>query len=535
MSSLLKFDIIIRNGSIFDGTGSRPFTADMGLAGDRIAAIGDLEQAVADQVLDINNLAVCPGFIDTHAHSEFTLLADPRAAAKILQGVTTEINGNCGLSGGPLLGAYAERREDDLKELGIRERWQSLEEYFSILERRSPALNFKTLVGHGNIRGAVVGYADRPATETELARMKSLLRTALFQGACGLSTGLIYPPGVYSDLDELADLASEVALSGGIYATHMRSESDDVVQAVSEALEIGARGSIPVHISHLKTAGRTNWNKIDKIFSLMSNSISKGHKVTCDRYPYVAGSTDLDALLPAWVYEGGAGAEMDRLRNDAVVERIRNEMGTEIMGDDYWKDVRVSSVSRDENIWMQGLDMLAVSRRLNKKPFDAYIEVLLDERLRAGGIFFGMSQENLKRILTKNYTMVGSDASARCFDGITASGHPHPRAFGTFPKFLGYYSRDLQLMPFAEAVRKITSLPAEVFRIQGRGRIYEGAYADLVIVDPGSVKDRATFEKPFLPSDGILHVFVNGLQVVKNGSLTEVRPGRILRGYTGNA
>ncbi len=529
MSSYLKFDIIIKNGNVFDGSGGRPFIADIGVVEDRVAAVGNLAQAVSELTLDINGFAVCPGFIDTHAHSEFTLLADPRAAAKILQGVTTEVNGNCGLSAGPLIGAYAERREGDLKELNIPERWQSLDEYFLLLENRSPALNFLTLVGHGNIRGAVMGYADRAATSAEMAEMKSLLKNSLEHGACGLSTGLIYPPGVYSDVEELVELLSEVASNGGIYATHMRSESDKVVESVKEALEIGKRGRVPVQISHLKTAGRNNWNKIDEIFRLIDDSISKGQRVTCDRYPYVAASTDLDALLPAWVYEGGTQAEMDRLRDMAVIERIRNEIGHEAGDEQYWEAVRVSTVNRNENKWMEGLDIFEISRRLKKDPFDAYIEILLTERLRVGGIFFGMSEENLKRILRQDYTMVGSDASARCFEGITASGRPHPRAFGTFPRFLGHYARDLQLQTFAEAVRKITSLPAKVFSIQDRGRICEGAYADLVIIDTGSIRDKATFEDPFLAPEGILHVFINGLQVVKNGALTGRRPGRVLR------
>lgn len=515
----------IKNALVFDGSGGEPFSADVMVRDSRIAAVGNNIAACGETVIDASGLCLAPGFIDTHAHSEFTLLADPRAAGKIAQGVTTEINGNCGLSGGPLMGAYAERREADLNEYGIRERWSGMGEFLALLESRNPAVNFATLVGHGNIRGAVVGYAARAATEPEMNSMKALVDEAMRAGAIGLSTGLIYPPGVYSDTAEIAALASVAAQYGGIYATHMRSETDRVVESVNETIAIGRAADIPVHISHMKTAGRRNWHKIDEIFETIDAAKLNNLRVTCDRYPYTASSTDLDSVLPSWAFEGGTEAELARLNDRDTLERIRRDMNSEAEDEAFWQTVFVSSIAHQKNRWMEGMSIAAIAARLGKKPFDAMIETIIADRLRTGAIFFGMSEDNLRRILAQEYAMVGTDASARSFDGITATGKPHPRGFGSFPRYLAKYCRDEGILPLAEGIRRITSLAADTFGLAGRGRIRPGAWADMVVFDIDTLMDGATYENPFTPPQGIRHVFVNGAHAVRDGEITGARGG----------
>ncbi|MBI5141677.1 MAG: D-aminoacylase [Nitrospirae bacterium] len=525
--------IAIKNALVYNGSGGEPFVADVMIRDGKIAAMGENIASGGATVIDASGLCLAPGFIDTHAHSEFTLLADPRAAGKIAQGVTTEINGNCGLSGGPLAGAYAERREADLKEYGIRERWRGMGEFLTLLASRNPAVNFATLVGHGNVRGAVVGYAARAATEPEMNGMKALVDEAMRAGAIGLSTGLIYPPGVYSDTAELAALASVAGRYGGIYATHMRSETDRVVESVNETIAIGKSGGLPVHISHMKTAGRRNWQKLDAIFEAIDRASESGLRVTCDRYPYTASSTDLDSVLPSWAFEGGTDAELARLNDKETLARIRRDMNSEADDESFWETVFVSSVAHEKNRWMEGMNIAAIAARLGKKPFDAMIGTIIADRLRTGAIFFGMSEDNLRRILAQEYAMVGSDASARSFDGITATGKPHPRGFGSFPRFLAKYCRDEGVLPLVEGIQRVTSLAADTFGLAGRGRIQPGAWADIVVFDIDALMDGATYENPFAPPQGIRHVFVSGVHAVRDGEITGARGGRILNTIKG--
>ncbi len=523
--------LIIKNVRVIDGTGGASFEGEVAVQGCRIKAVGHSPGALQDagQTFDGCGLCLVPGFIDTHGHSEFTLLADPRAEGKLLQGVTTDISGNCGLSAGPLRGPYAERRESDLREYSIEERWTSLNAYLELLQSRQPAINYATLAGHGNIRGAIMGYTDRRVTEGEMFQMRDLLIQAMEEGALGLSTGLIYPPGVYAERQELIDLCHVLASYGGLYATHMRNEADLVLESLEEALDIGEQAGVPVHVSHLKTSGRSNWPKIDGLLNLLSKAGDRGIRVTCDRYPYIASSTDLDAILPKWVYEGGYAHQRERLTDPEILGRIRSELGPDANEDRFWADIRVSSVFEAVNRWMEGRSILEISRERSQNPFLTYIAVILSEGFRAGGIFFGMSEANLVRILTKPNTMVGSDSAVRCFDGSTRKGKPHPRGFGTFPRYLGQYVRDQGLLPLEQAVHNITGLPASVFGLANRGVIREGAYADLVILDPDCVTDTATYEHPFSPPRGIRHVFVNGGHAVREEHPTGLRSGRVIR------
>jgi N-acyl-D-amino-acid deacylase len=536
--------MLLKNCTVYDGTGSQPFTADIGIEADTIEFIerapmngqpaeAKVGRAAPEKVIDLKGLCVSPGFIDTHGHSEFNVLREP-PEAKIFQGVTTEINGNCGLSAAPLYGDALRKREGDLE--GIKERWSTLDEYFRVLEGstdpsegRELSINFATLVGQGNIRASVMGYEARGPEQEEMKRMKGLLRESLEAGAIGLSTGLIYPPGMFSETEELIELSEYGGeISGGlstpfIYTTHMRSEGQALIESLEEAIRIGREGGVRVHISHIKTAGRDNWHKIEEAVSLMDGARAEGISLTCDRYPYTAASTGLDAVLPAWAFEGGDDKELERLHNmrDEIKEGIRSDR-------EYWKSVCISTVSLEKNRWMEGKSIGEISSGMEKDPVNTLFDILVDEKLRVEAIFHSMNEDNLKRFLSLPYTMVGSDSSARSMSG---TGKPHPRGSGTFPRFLGRYTwvTAASADRYGEAVYKITMLPALTFGLKGRGQIKEGFVADMVVFDADKVIDMSTFDEPFLRPRGIRHVIVNGVPVLKDGELTGEKPGRVLR------
>jgi N-acyl-D-amino-acid deacylase len=528
-----RIDILIRNGLVFDGTGSEPFEADIAVSGDRIAFVrkktveGKGNGIRPHSIIDAKGMGVTPGFIDTHAHSEFTLLADSRAEGKIHQGITTEINGNCGLSAAPLYGEALKQREEDFRDLDIGERWSTFTEYFEVLAKRGIPYNFVTLAGHGNIRACVAGYEDRKLTAGEEKKMKALLRKAVREGAIGLSTGLIYPPGVYSDEVELAELAGSVKKL--VYTSHMRSEGDRLIESVDEVITIAKRSGIKVHISHIKTSGTKNWKKIKDVVRMIEKAQKENVRITCDRYPYTASSTDLDTLLPSWAYEGGVVEELAKLKNPALREKMKKQILHEHAGADFWETAYVSSVSSEKNRWMEGKSLAYIANEKNSGPVDTLLEIVVEEKLRVGAIFSSMSEENLLKFLSLPYIMIGTDSSARSTTGITCRGKPHPRGFGSFPRFLGRYVRDKSLVSMSEAIHKITMLPAETFGIRRRGVLKKGAFADIVIFDSDKIIDRATFEDPFVKPEGIQCVIVNGVTAVWEGEMTGNIAGRILR------
>ncbi|MBA4348901.1 MAG: hypothetical protein C0415_02795 [Thermodesulfovibrio sp.] len=521
-------DYLIKNGFIIHGDESAPVKTNIGIQGDKIVYIGD-EMVDAGNVVDATGLIVSPGFIDTHAHSEFTILADGRAEGKLSQGVTTEINGNCGLSAAPLYGDAFEHREADLKELSIKERWSTFREYFSILQSKGIAINFATLCGHGNARASVIGYKNTISDKSNFLKMKNLLSDALKDGAKGLSTGLIYPPGVYSDTEELIELSKVISRESrdGIYTSHMRSEGDGLIEAIEEVIRIGREAGVNVHISHIKTAGEQNWSKIDKAIETIENARNSGVRLTCDRYPYIASSTDLDTILPSWAYDGGVEEELRRLKDPAIREKIKAKISSN--SDDYWKGIYVSSVAKSENKWMEGENIFDIALKVGKKPDDAALNILIDEKARAGAIFFSMNENNLKQFLSLPYVMIGSDSSARCFSGMTCTGRPHPRGFGSFPRFIGKYVRDEGFMDLSKAINKITCLPALTFKLAKRGLIKEGYYADLTVFNYEKINDTATFKEPYRKAEGIAYVFVNGALAFKEREFTGSLSGRILR------
>jgi N-acyl-D-amino-acid deacylase len=543
-----KTDILIKGGIIVDGSGSEPYEADIGVSGDRITFIDRNSEAGIQRhtrVIDARGLTVTPGFIDTHSHSEFTLIADPRAEGKIWQGITTEINGNCGLSAAPLSGEAVKQREADLMEFDIREKWSTFKEYFGLLEKTGISLNFVTLAGHGNIRASVSGYKDIKLTASDRERMHFFLAQAIGEGAIGLSTGLIYPPGVYSDTDELIDLCNALTrsyrkapvmesqgvkfLGSGIYASHMRSEGDNLIESIEEILRIAKEAGVRVHISHIKTSGEKNWHKIDGALQSIEAARTDGAGVTCDRYPYTASSTDLDTVLPSWAYEGGVEEEIRKLTNDKNRERLKKEVLSEHPEMRYWESIYVSSVSSEKNRWTEGKSIAFIAHQKNCDPVDMFFKILIEEKLRVGAIFSSMSENNLKKFLSRPYVMIGTDSSARSADGPTCRGKPHPRGFGSFPRFLGRYVRDDSLLNLSEAIHKITTLPADTFGIHKRGVLKRGAFADIVVLDYEKIGDRATFDEPFLKPEGIQYVIVNGAAAVWEGESTGLRAGRVLR------
>jgi N-acyl-D-amino-acid deacylase len=408
----LSIDYLIKNGIVIDGTGGdvSPQKMDIAIEGDCIKDMGNLTYMNAENTVDADGLTVCPGFIDVHAHSEFAILADGRAEGKISQGATTEINGNCGLSAAPLFGPAFEHREMELDELNIKDRWRTFSEYFALLERRNLATNFTTLSGHGNLRASVVGYADKPLSDSEMKKMTAMLRTNMDEGAKGLSTGLIYPPGVYSKTSEIITLAREVAKYNGIYTTHMRSEGDKLLESVEEVIHIADQSGVPAHISHLKTSGEKNWEKIVGVIKMIEEARSRGISITCDRYPYIASSTDLDTVLPSWAFEGGRKQEIARLKKER--EKLASDVLREYAQPGDWDRVVISSVGSGKNKWMLGKSILEISRAQGKKELDSVCDILIDEDLNVGAIFFTMNEDNLKSVLKLPYS-TGSSPSKR--------------------------------------------------------------------------------------------------------------------------
>jgi len=521
--------ILLKNLTIYDGTGSNGFTADILIDGDRIAEIKIGITAPDAVIVDGKGLAACPGFIDIHAHSEYSLLVEPSAPSKVMQGVTTEVSGNCGLSAAPLLGEAAKARVKDLAEYGLTQTWEDFEGFFALMEKARPAINFATYCGHGNLRASVMGYADREPDEGEYRQMEALLADAMEAGALGLSTGLIYPPGVYSKTDELVRLASVAARYGGVYTSHMRSEGSKVIEAIEEAITIGRDAGLPVQISHLKTAGPSNWHKLPMILDAIGQARADGLDVTADRYPYTASSTDLDAILPSWSYEGGAAKEVKRLKDPTTRARLIEEVLNGHPVPEYWDRVMISSVVTEKNRVLEGKTLADAAVMRGQEPVDALMDILIEEEVRAQAIYFSMSEENLVTLLRQPWLMLGSDSTARATSGVTRQGKPHPRAFGSFPRVLGKFVRNEGVLTLPQAVRKLSSMAAGKLGLKGRGYLKPGYFADIVVFDPATVGDTATYEEPYQYPAGIRHVMVNGEFAVRDGLQTDVRAGRVLR------
>jgi N-acyl-D-aspartate/D-glutamate deacylase len=522
-------DVVLEHATIVDGTGAPGFRTDLALRGDRIVHIGDCAGLDAAERVDCRALVVAPGFIDMHGHSDEGLLALPTADSKILQGVTLEVGGNCGASPGPFSAStLSERREDLQSRYALDATWEDFGGFLDALDASPSAMNFCCLVGLGETRKAAGALTPGPLAKELLERQRALVRDACERGAIGVSSGLIYQPGSFAELDELASLAAAARDAGSpLYASHIRSEGDTLVEAVEEALTIGRRTGVAVQLSHHKASGRRNWGKVHDTLSRVERARMAGVDVVLDQYPYKASSTGLDVILPVDVNVGTRSEIAQRLADPAYFALTAGRIDLEYGG--RWEEVLIAAVGSERNRDLEGLTVAAIAARTGAAPAAAALSLLRDESLDVAAIYFTMCEDDLRAVLQYANTCIGSDASVRAVHGITAHGKPHPRAFGTFPRVLKRYVRETRLLSLEEAVRRATGLAADRLGLRERGRIVDGYFADLVIFDPDTVSDESTYEDPFRYPAGIHSVYVNGTAVVRGGTITGSRTGRLLR------
>jgi N-acyl-D-amino-acid deacylase len=518
-----EFDIILKKGTIYDGTGNKRYVGDIGIRGDTIAAIGDLRAANAKTEIDIAGLAVAPGFINMLSWADRSLLMDGRSMSDIKQGVTLEIFGE-GWSPGPKKRNIADPPADSL--------WTTLGGYFDYLIKKGVSPNVASFVGATSVRIHELGYEQRPPNHEELTRMKALVEQAMRDGAMGLGSSLIYPPASYSSTNELIELAAVASRYGGIYATHMRSEGDFILDALNETFRIASAAQIHTEIYHLKINIARNWNKIDTILQRIDSARKAGLKITANNYPYVASATGLTARLPNWVQEGGAVAMRKRFRNPAIRQKVLREMrlGIPYKNSDP-HDVMLLGFRLDSlNQRYRGKRLDEVAKMRGQDPDETVIDLVLLDKSTIAAVYYQQSEANVQKIIQQSYVSFGSDGASLSEDSIFAEWGTHPRAYGTFARVLGKYVREEKLMTLEEAVRRLTFLPATNLNIDDRGRIAVGYHADIAIFNPDTIVDLATFDKPKQYAVGMVHVFVNGIQVLNNGQHTGEKPGRIIRG-----
>ncbi len=528
------YDVVIRHGTIYDGTGSPGRAGDVAIRGDTIAAIGQLGRARGKQEIDATGLAVAPGFINMLSHSEETLIEDPRSQSEIRQGVTLEVFGE--MSFGPL----NERMKQEGRELQGDIRydiaWDTLDEYLRHLEKRGIAPNVASFVGAATVRDYVIGKADRAPTPAELEQMKALVDRAMREGALGVTTALIYTPDTFASTEELIELSKVAAKYGGIYTAHMRSEGDRFLEAIDETLRIAREAKIPVEIYHLKAAGESNWPKMQQAVAKIEAARKEGLQVTADMYNYTAGATGFDAAMPPWVQEGGVKAWIERLKDPAVRARVIDEMRHPAKWESLYfaagspERVLLLGFKTDALKPLTGKTLAEVARQRGTSPEDTIIDLVIADGTRVEVAYFLMSEENVRRQIALPWMSFGSDAGSSAPEGVFLKSNPHPRAYGNFARLLGHYVRDEKVIPLPEAIRRLTLLPATNLRIEGRGALRPGYFADLAIFDPATIADQATFENPRQYATGMKFVLVNGVTVLRDGEHTGALPGRIVRG-----
>ncbi|HHT9153671.1 MAG TPA: N-acyl-D-amino-acid deacylase family protein [Candidatus Hypogeohydataceae bacterium YC40] len=530
-----SFSLIIKNGTVVDGTGSPARQLDLAIKGYKIAFMGKLDDrgtAVPCPCIDATGLIVAPGFIDAHSHSDFLCLIEPKSQSKVLDGVTTEICGNCGSSPFPLSEKTYMRKQEGYKKYELEIDWRDAQGFFNRLKDTPSSINRGFLVGHGSIRDFIISYEARNPTQEELSRMKEELIKALEAGALGLSSGLIYPPGCFASTEELVELCKIVAKKGGVYTTHMRDEGDKLSEAVGEALEIARQSGVSLEISHLKTSGQRNWPKLEAVIRLLEEASSQGIKVSCDRYPYIAAATDLGVLLPRWVQEGGIEKVMERLTHPPTRKKIVQEIlegRRSHSGGNNWDSIVISAVHSPDREELEGKGLGQLATLLGKPPVEVALDLLVEEEGRVWVLLFSMSEENLEKILPLPFVCIGSDSSLRAREGPLSEGKPHPRAYGTFSRILGRYVREKGILSIEGAIHKMTGQPAQKFGLNTRGLLKEDYFADVTIFNPGKVIDRATFLQPHEYSAGIEYVFVNGRLTVDKGHHTGATCGAVLK------
>jgi N-acyl-D-aspartate/D-glutamate deacylase len=530
------FDIVIRNGRIIDGTGSPWYAGDIGIRSGRISAIGRLDSMAARQTLDAAGLVVAPGFIDMLGQSEMTLLVAPSLPSKIFQGITTEISGEGG-SAGPLNDSIIAADRPDYDHYKVTPDWRTLGEYFARLEKQGIGINFASYVGATQVRRMVLGDGDRTPTPDELGRMKVLVRDAMREGAVGVSTSLQYPPAPYAHTDELVALATEASALGGMYATHMRSEGVDIDAALDEAITIGREARIPVEIWHLKVAGKRNWGRMPQVIARIDSARRAGIDIGADTYAYPAWFNSMSAFVPPWAHDGGDVKLVERLRDPAARRRIRRDMldpkGT---WDNEWQEipgpasVLIGVVQNPALRQYQGKTLAQVAALRHTDAIDALLDVLAEDKAYTYVAVFGMAERDITLALRQPWVSIDNDSQGTTPEGLLGQEHPHPRAYGTFPRILRKYVREERRLTLEDAIRKFTSLPAQRMRLGDRGVLKVGMWADVVVFDPATVRDRATFAEPNQLSEGMQWVLVNGVPVIAEGRPTGALPGRVLRG-----
>jgi N-acyl-D-amino-acid deacylase len=530
------FDVIIKDGTLYDGTGAEPKQADVVIRGGRIAGIGDFKTAKAKTIIDAKGLAVAPGFINMLSWSVASLIQDGRSQSEIRQGVTTEIMGE-GFSMGPVNDRVREamlRMQTDVK---FEIKWTTLGEYLRYLETRGVSCNVASFIGAATIRAYVIGFEDKQPTPEQLDQMRELVRNEMEAGALGIGTALIYPPATYAKTEELIELCKVAARYQGKYISHMRSEGSRLLEALDELIRISREAKIPAEVYHIKVSGQQNWPKINDLLSRIEAAQKEGLKITADMYTYIAAGTGLDASLPPWTEDGGYPALFKRLRDPATREKIKAEVQTPANA---WENLYLDAGGPEHILLVEfkseklkpltGKTLAEVARMRGKDPIDTLMDLIAEDESRIGTLYFIMSEENVKKELAKPWISFCSDEASQAPEGVFLKSNPHPRAYGNFARVLGKYVRDEKVIPMKEAIRRLSGLPATNLGLDHRGLLQEGMFADVVVFDPMTIADRATYEKPHQYAVGMKHVFVNGVQVLKDGEHTGAKPGRALWG-----
>jgi N-acyl-D-amino-acid deacylase len=530
------FDIVIINGHIIDGTGSPWYSGDVGIRDGRIAAIGILSAASRKHTIDAKGKVVAPGFIDMLGQSEITILVDPRLPSKIYQGITTEITGEGG-SAAPLNDSIIANDRPAYQHYKINPDWRTFREYFAHLEKQGMGINLASYVGATQVRRMVLGDADVQPTPEQLEKMKTLVREAMRDGTVGVSTSLEYAPAPYAKTEEIIALASVASKFGGIYATHMRSEGDAVLESIDEAVRIGREAQIPVEIWHFKVAGKANFGRMPDLIARVNKARAEGFDVSADTYAYTAWSNSMSAFVPPWAHDGGDAKMIERLNDPATRTRIRKEMETPSKKwDNEWdeingpQDVMITAVQNPALKKFQGKRLPEIAKALNRDPIDTLFDLLIEDKAFTSVAVFGMSEPDVALALQQPWVSVDNDSSGTSPEGILGEEHPHPRAYGTFPRILRKYVREEKKLTLEDTIRKFSALPAQRMRLADRGVLKEGMWADVVVFDPNKVRDVATFDDPNQLSEGMDLVLVNGTPVVENGKMTGSLPGKVLRG-----
>jgi N-acyl-D-amino-acid deacylase len=531
------FDVLITNGHIIDGTGSPWYGGDVGIRNGRIAAIGHLTGASAKRRIDAKGMVVAPGFIDMLGQSELTILVDPHLPSKIFQGITTEVTGE-GSSVAPLDDKIIKADRVTYEHFKITPDWRDLSQYFARLERQGIGINFATYVGATQVRRIVLGDSDVAPTATQLDQMKAIVRQAMQQGARGVSTSLQYAPAPYAKTDELIALASEAAKFGGVYATHMRSEGNDVLGALDEAIRIGREAPIPVEIWHIKAAGKPNWGRMPQIVAKIDSARASGVDITADTYAYPAWFNSMSAFVPPWAHDGGDKALIARLKDPAMRARMRKDMeSNDGTWDNEWQEipgpeaVLVSVVQNKKLLPLQGKTLADIAKMRGTDPINTLFDILVEDEAFTECAVFAMSEPDILLALQQPWTAVDNDSQGTAPDGLLGQEHPHPRAYGTFPRILRKYVREDHALRLEDAIRKFSALPAQKMRFADRGVLKEGMWADVVVFDPNEIRDVATFEQPNQLSVGMRYVLVNGVPVIAEGKMTQALPGKVLRNH----